>query len=211
MAAVGGPLVRDRSGAMAAVIGAPSGVAAAVNPSARQLGWVLAGTPRIIVVMGVSGAGKTTVGKALAQRLGWVFQEGDSLHPAANIAKMKSGAPLTDADRAPWLEAIGAWIDARIAAGQSAVISCSALKRAYRETLTRGRPQVNIVYLNGSRALIAKRIATRQHPYMPSSLLGSQFADLERPKPDEGVLTVAIDRSVEDQVKEIVEKLGLCA
>jgi carbohydrate kinase (thermoresistant glucokinase family) len=96
--------------------------------------------PTILVVMGVSGAGKTTIGQPLARRLGWIFQEGDALHPIRNIAKMKSGIALTDADRRPWLEAIAMRIDALIAAGQSAVITCSALKRPYRDILTRGRP-----------------------------------------------------------------------
>jgi gluconokinase len=163
----------------------------------------------IIVVMGVSGAGKTTVGRALAHRLGWTFEEGDSLHPAANIAKMNTGEPLDDADREPWLKAIGAWIDRRAAAGEGGVISCSALKQAYRRALTLGRPQVKIVFLKGDRALIAARMAVRKDHFMPPGLLGSQFAVLEPPVPDEAVLVVGIDRSLDVQVDEIIRGLGL--
>jgi carbohydrate kinase (thermoresistant glucokinase family) len=166
-------------------------------------------TPPVLVVMGVSGAGKTTIGKALAERLGWTFEEGDALHPAANIAKMKAGQPLNDQDRAPWLKAIGAWIDARAARGEGGVISCSALKRAYRDELTKGRPQVKIIYLHGSEALIAKRLAGRKGHFMPPSLLGSQFADLEAPRADEGALVVDINQSVQAQVDEIVGRLAL--
>jgi carbohydrate kinase (thermoresistant glucokinase family) len=161
----------------------------------------------VIVVMGVSGAGKTTVGKALARRLGWPFEEGDVLHPAANIAKMRAGKPLDDRDRAPWLKAIGRWIDERAAAGESGVISCSALKRAYREELTAGRPQVKIVYLHGSEALIAKRLAKRKHHFMPPKLLGSQFADLQPPSADEGALIVDVDQDVSAVVEDIVRGL----
>jgi carbohydrate kinase (thermoresistant glucokinase family) len=163
----------------------------------------------VIVVMGVSGAGKTTVGKALARRLGWPFEEGDVLHPAANIAKMRAGKPLNDRDRAPWLKAIGRWIDERAAAGESGVISCSALKRAYREELTAGRPQVKMVYLHGSEALIAKRLAERKHHFMPPKLLGSQFADLQAPTADEGALIVDVDQDVSAVVGDIVRGLGL--
>lgn len=163
----------------------------------------------ILVVMGVSGAGKTTVGEALAQRLGWPYEEGDTLHPAANIAKMKAGHPLDDADRAPWLKAIGAWIDARIAAGEGGVISCSALKRAYRRELTNGRPLVRIVFLKGSEPLIAERVAQRQHHFMPPGLLDSQFADLEPPSPGEGAIIVDIGQGVSAQVEEVVRALGL--
>jgi carbohydrate kinase (thermoresistant glucokinase family) len=165
--------------------------------------------PPAIVVMGVSGAGKTTVAQALATRLKWPFVDGDSLHPKANIEKMKSGQPLDDADRVPWLAAIGAWLDARAKADEPCVVSCSALKRAYRQTLHGGRPQVEIVYLHGSQALIAQRLATRKGHFMPASLLASQFRDLEPPTPDEGALTVEIDQSVEAIVDEIINRLAL--
>ncbi|HZC15652.1 MAG TPA: gluconokinase, partial [Caulobacteraceae bacterium] len=117
--------------------------------------------PPILVVMGVSGAGKTTVGKLVAKDLGWPFADGDDLHPKANIDKMRAGIPLNDADRAPWLAAIGAWMDARSKANEPGVVACSALKRAYRDTLRTGRPQVRIVYLRGSQAKIAERLAHR--------------------------------------------------
>jgi gluconokinase len=157
--------------------------------------------------MGVSGAGKSTVGAALAQRLSLPFQEGDDLHPAANVAKMKSGLPLNDADRAPWLAAVGAWIDARTGEGAGGVITCSALKRAYRDTLRLGRPRLKFVYLRGSRALIAARVEGRIHGFMPASLLDSQFADLEPPTPDEAVLTVNADQPLDDQIEAVLSGL----
>src|ERR1022692_2082041 len=142
--------------------------------------WRLADVaPRVLVVMGVSGVGKTTLAEALARRLGWTFKEGDDLHPAANIAKMKAGHPLTDADRAPWLDAIGAWIDARLAEGQSGVITCSALKHAYRDRLDAGRPRTTFVFMQLDQQAVAARIASRKGHFMPPSLLASQFADLE--------------------------------
>ncbi len=164
--------------------------------------------PAAVVVMGVSGAGKTTVGKALASRLGWVFQEGDDFHPAANVAKMKAGIALDDADRAPWLTAIGAWIDGEADRGEACVVSCSALKRAYRDALRSGRPQVRFVYLRGARDVIAARIAGRHHAYFPAELLDSQFADLEEPTGETGVITVDIGPSVDRLVGEIVRRLG---
>ena len=165
-------------------------------------------TPPIVVIMGVSGSGKSTIGRPLAARLGWPFKEGDNFHSAANIAKMEAGTPLDDADRAPWLDAIAAWIDGQAAAGQSGVVTCSALKRAYRDRLTDGRPQVRIVYLSGSQALIAARLAKREHHFMPPSLLASQFAALEPPGRGEHVLVIDIDQPVAAQVEEIVRSLG---
>ncbi len=162
----------------------------------------------MVVVVGVSGAGKTTLGVALAQRLGWAFQEGDDLQPPENIAKMAAGRPLTDADRAPWLEAVATWIDARKAAGEAAVVTCSALKRAYRDQLRLGRAQVRLVYLEGARDVIADRLKSRRHAYMPPTLLDSQLADLQPPGIDEGALTVPINQSVAEQVEEIVTWLA---
>ncbi|MBV9511165.1 MAG: gluconokinase [Caulobacteraceae bacterium] len=154
--------------------------------------------------MGVSGAGKSTVGEALAHRLGWAFLEGDSLHPQANIAKMARGHPLNDADRAPWLEAIGDWIDRQASAGGEGVVACSALKRVYRDELRRGRPQVRLIYLEGAIGLIGQRLRARRHAYMPPSLLRSQFADLEPPTPDEHALTVDFDLSIPEQLNLII-------
>ena len=168
--------------------------------------------PLVLVAMGVSGSGKTTVGKALAAQLGWPFKEGDELHPPANIAKMKSGLPLTDADRAPWLDAVAGWIDAWIEAETSGVITCSALKHAYRSRLVRGHPdEARFVYLKGDKALIAARVAARRGHFMPPSLLDSQFADLEEPCPDEHAIVDDISRPLQAQVEAIVGALGLAS
>jgi carbohydrate kinase (thermoresistant glucokinase family) len=134
---------------------------------------------RIVVLMGVTGAGKTTVGQQLAVALGWTFVEGDAFHPPANIAKMHRGEPLDDADRAPWLRAIRQRIDELVASAQSAVIACSALKEAYREVLARDRPEVTFVYLKASAALIAERLRHRAGHFMPPALLQSQLDTLE--------------------------------
>ncbi len=163
--------------------------------------------PQVLVVMGVSGVGKTTIARALDERLHWPFQEGDELHPRANVDKMASGHALTDADRAPWLRAVAAWIEARRQAGEPGVITCSALRRSYRDAITGGRPGVRIVYLRADRAVIAERLGRRQHHYMPADLLQSQFATLEEPSPDEHALTVQVHGGVEDIVAEIVAKL----
>lgn len=163
--------------------------------------------PPVLVVMGVSGSGKSTVARPLAERLGWACQEGDALHPPANIAKMKAGIPLDDADRAPWLAAIGDWMDRQAAAEEGAVVTCSALKRAYRDQLREGRPFVRFVYLKGSETLIARRLAARSGHFMPPSLLASQFAALEGPKPDERAIVVDIDQPVAAQVATIVAAL----
>jgi carbohydrate kinase (thermoresistant glucokinase family) len=157
--------------------------------------------------MGVAGAGKSTVGKALAVRLGWVFLEGDTLHPAANVAKMESGQPLGDDDRWPWLAAIADWIEARADADEAAVVACSALKRAYREILTRGRPFVRTVYLQGSPDLIGERVSRRKGHYFPPSLVASQFVALEVPAADEHAIVVDIGPPVEVQVERIIQAL----
>jgi gluconokinase len=162
----------------------------------------------VLVVMGVSGVGKTTLAEALAQRLGWVFKEGDELHPAANIAKMKAGHPLTDADRAPWLDAIGVWIDGQLGQGRSGVVTCSALKRAYRDRLDTGRPRVRFVFMQLDRAAVAERISGRKGHFMPPSLLDSQFADLEPPGPDEPVIVADAAQPIPAQVDAVVARLG---
>lgn len=158
----------------------------------------------LVVVMGVSGCGKSTVGAALARRLGVPFADGDDLHPAANIAKMAAGEPLDDADRAPWLRSIGAWLaDHRATSG---VVSSSALKRAYRDALRCQVPELRFLHLHGSPEVIAARQATRPGHFMPASLLASQFATLEELGPDEPGLVVDVTRPVEDIVQEYVER-----
>jgi carbohydrate kinase (thermoresistant glucokinase family) len=164
-------------------------------------------SPVVLVTMGVSGAGKTTLGEQLAERLGWPFKEGDELHPPANVAKMKSGQPLDDADRAPWLQAVGAWIDGWVAGGQSGVISCSALKRRYRDTIGAGRPAVRFVFIDLDEATIAKRLKHRQHAYWPPQLLHSQFEALEVPAPDEPVIVVDGRAAQNAQVDKVVAAL----
>jgi carbohydrate kinase (thermoresistant glucokinase family) len=163
---------------------------------------------RIAVVMGVSGCGKTTIGEALARRLGWGFADADTFHPPANIAKMSAGQPLDDGDRAPWLAAIAAWIDAWRGRGECGVVSCSALKRRYREVIVGGRPDVCLVHLDGGRDLIASRLAGRHGHFMPGALLDSQFAALEPPDPDEHPLIVSIDRPVAAIVEALVIALS---
>ncbi len=161
--------------------------------------------PVVLVVMGVSGSGKSTIARPVAERLGWPFQEGDDLHPKANIEKMRSGHPLTDADRAPWLAAVRAWIDAEAAAGRSAVITCSALKRAYRDQLRDGQPATRFVYLKGDEAEIHQRVEDRAGHFMPAELLHSQFETLEPPTPDEHAIVVDIHQPVEAQVEEVCQ------
>ncbi|HEV2098380.1 MAG TPA: gluconokinase [Stellaceae bacterium] len=159
--------------------------------------------PPVAVVMGVAGAGKTTVGERLAARLNWDFMEGDRLHPPENVEKMRSGHPLTDVDRAPWLAAITAAIDLWRARGASGVITCSALKREYRRQIIGDRRGVRLVYLEGSPALIAARLARRHNHFMPASLLDSQFAALEPPGPDENPITIPIDQPLDEIVGQI--------
>src|SRR6478609_9951748 len=133
----------------------------------------------IVLIMGVAGSGKTTVGRQLAAELGWPYHEADDFHSAANKAKMAEGRPLDDTDRAPWLAAIRAAMDAGVAAGRSAVFTCSALKESYRHVLTAGRPEVRLVFLTGDRALLEARLAARPGHYMKAGMLDSQLAILE--------------------------------
>lgn len=165
--------------------------------------------PQVVVLMGVSGCGKTTVGKRLAERLGWHFQEGDALHPQANVEKMASGHPLTDEDRWPWLEKVAAWIEARLDTGEHGIITCSALKRAYRDLLDRRGHGIVFVYLAGSERMIAARIAGRHGHFMPQSLLASQFADLEEPGPDEPAIRVDVGPAPEVIVEHVLDRLQL--
>ena len=164
--------------------------------------------PRVLVLMGVSGSGKTTVGAMLAGRLRWHFADADDFHSAENVAKMKAGVPLTDADRRPWLEAIAAQIDHWRRDGAQGVVTCSALKRAYRDVIIGDRPDVRLVHLKGEPPLIADRLAARHAHFMPASLLASQFATLEEPQADEHALGIWVGKPPEELVEEIVTALG---
>jgi gluconokinase len=164
-------------------------------------------SPSILVVMGVSGCGKTTVGSLLATWLGWRYAEADDFHSASSVAKMAAGQPLTDEDRLPWLLAIAAWIDDRIARGETGVVTCSALRRRYRDLLR--RPQVQLVYLQGDRQLIERRMAGRQGHFFKPALLESQFQTLEEPGPDEAVLAVPIAELATDVAAAILSAVGL--
>ncbi len=165
--------------------------------------------PCALIVMGVSGSGKSTIGERLAERLAWSYEDGDKFHPASNVAKMSAGHPLTDTDRWPWLMAIADEIDRVGRVGQHAVIACSALKRAYRDVLVHGRNDVRIVFLNGTQELIANRLAQRKGHFMPPGLLESQFMTLEPPEAGEDPVTVSIDASVDAVVDDIVRQLKL--
>ena len=157
----------------------------------------------IVVLAGTSGIGKTTIGNVLAARLGWTFEDSDALHSPAQVAKMRSGQPLTDADRWPWLATVAAWMDQRIAAGESAVIACSALKQAYRDRLATGG-SVRFVYLKGDAKTIGPRLAGRTGHFMPPSLLESQFATLEAPA---AAIVIDIVQPIAAQVAAITRAL----
>ena len=161
----------------------------------------------VLIVMGVSGVGKSTIAEALNTQLHWPYQEGDDLHPPANIDKMKHGVALTDADRAPWLAAVKAWIDGQINAGQPGMITCSALKRAYRDVLVGHRPGVRVLYLRADADVLRAHLAARTGHFMPPSLLDSQLATLEEPVADENPITVQVDGNVDDTVQAILRAL----
>lgn len=161
----------------------------------------------ILIVAGVSGCGKTTVGALLAGRLRWRFADADTFHPEANVAKMRAGIPLTDADREPWLQAITDWMDARIAADQSAVVTCSALKRAYRDRLLDGRPAATMVFLQVSKDVLEKRLTSRTDHFFPEKLLDSQLAALEPPAPDERVHSVLAEDDPAQTTAKIIATL----
>lgn len=162
----------------------------------------------VLVFMGVSGSGKSTIGREVANRIGWPYTEGDDFHPEANVARMRAGIPLNDADRAPWLAAIAEWIGERLDAGKHAVITCSALKRSYRDTLRQSRTDVVFVYLEVPVDELRRRVASRHHEYMPASLLDSQLAALEEPADDEpGVITVHSGGPVERVVDATIGQL----
>ncbi len=159
----------------------------------------------IVIVMGVVGAGKTTVGRMLATQLGWLFADADDFHPQPNVEKISHGIPLTDDDRRPWLEHLRAAIDNWIAQRSSVVLACSALKRSYRQELEAG-PEVRFVYLKGSANLIAERLRERHGHFAGEQILASQFADLEEPK---HAVVVSISQTPEEIAAEIRQKLGL--
>ncbi len=164
----------------------------------------------IVVVAGIAGSGKTTIGSLLSRELGWEFEDGDDLHPAANIAKMKAGHPLTDEDRRPWLAAVAAWIDQCAAAGRSGVIACSALKRSYRDRLLDGRPELRMIFLEViGRDALAARLKGRHGHFFRPEMLDSQLAAVEPPIPAERVIVVDDDNPPADVVREIIQRLGL--
>jgi gluconokinase len=166
-----------------------------------------AGSPTALVVMGVSGSGKTTVARSVAARLGWPFAEGDDFHPAANVAKMHAGIPLDDDDRWPWLRALVAWIGERVEAGESVVVTCSALKRRYRDLLASGDPCVFFVHVDVAPDVLRARLAQRTGHYMPASLLDSQLAALEPLQPDEPGVVVPGDGDPASVVDAVVADL----
>jgi carbohydrate kinase (thermoresistant glucokinase family) len=165
----------------------------------------------IVLVGGVAGSGKTTVGTLLASGLHWPFVDADTFHSAANVAKMRAGIPLTDADRQPWLAGITAWMDEHLAAGESAVAGCSALHQSYRDQLLAGRPAARLVFLAISRELARDRLVTRKRHFFTAKLLDSQFAELEPPRETDQVLILDGAQSAEGSVAEIVRRLGLAA
>ena len=178
------------------------------DPVAQEIAAAKRTSPTILVLMGVSGSGKSTVAQELQRVLGWPFQEGDDLHPPANVEKMRSGQPLNDQDRLPWLQAIGRWIDERLAAHQPGIITCSNLKRAYRNITIGTRRGVTLVYLKGDEPVIQRRMLNRMHRYMPPSLLGSQFDTLEEPGEDEHPITVLVHGSIAETVVELLSQLA---
>ncbi len=163
----------------------------------------------LVVVMGISGVGKSAVGHELADRVGVDYADGEDFHSEANIAKMSAGTPLTDEDRWPWLAAIAQWIDERCQAGERGIVSCSALKRTYRSRIVGTKSGVQLVYLKGDITLIGRRLQARKHHFMPASLLESQFTVLEEPQAEERALTVSIAMSPRRVVGTIIERLGL--
>jgi gluconokinase len=165
----------------------------------------------IVLVGGVAGSGKTTVGVLLSDRLHWSFADADVFHPVANVIKMRSGIPLTDSDRAPWLAAIAAWMDERIAGGESAVAGCSALRQAYRDQLLDGRPAARIAFLQISRDLAHARLAARKGHFFTVKLLDSQFAEFEPPRETPQLVVVDAALSPDQIVSQIIERLGLTA
>jgi len=164
-------------------------------------------TDTVLLLMGVSGCGKSTIALELQRLLKWPFKEGDDLHPAANVEKMRSGRPLDDQDRQPWLMAVARWIDDRLAAGEPGIITCSNLKRAYRNITVGDRTGVTLIYLRAEERLIVDRVSRRKHRYMPASLLHSQFETLQEPTANEHAIVVSADGAVADTVIDLLHKV----
>jgi carbohydrate kinase (thermoresistant glucokinase family) len=161
----------------------------------------------VLIVMGVSGCGKTTIAELLSRELGWEYRDGDEFHPKSNVEKMHSGTPLTDDDRWPWLKAIAAWIDNKRQAGEHTIVTCSALKKSYRDILIGPRKDVGLIYLKGTEDLIAERLSKRHGHFMPKALLRSQFQTLQEPGPDEHPVTVSIAPAPEEIAATILREL----
>lgn len=164
------------------------------------------GSP-VVIVMGVSGSGKTTVGRELARRTAWPFLDADDLHSPESIERMATGTPLTDADRWPWLDRVADWIAARRAAGEPGIVACSALKRVYRDRLRRGDPDLRVAYLRVEIQEIFRRVARRTGHFFPPGLIQAQFADLEEPTPDEAPITVAMNEPPDVKAESILAEL----
>lgn len=180
---------------------------ARTGDAAERSGTPVKSSSVIVIIAGPAGSGKTTIGELLARQLHWRFVDADSFHTAVAIEKMRKGEPLTDAERRPWLQAIAAWIDERIKRAESAVVTCSALRRSYRETLLAGRPEARLVYLNVSRETLARHMAARHGHFFPKDLLDSQLAAQEIPQHEENVLVVAPEGTPEDTVAEVIAQL----
>ncbi len=163
--------------------------------------------PLVLIVMGVSGSGKSTIAEAINEHLHWPFQEGDALHPPSNVQKMHASIPLTDQDRAPWLLAVRRWIDARVEAQEPGLVTCSALKRFYRDGLIQGREQVRLLYLKANPVVLEARLEKRTGHFMPASLLESQLRTLEEPAPDEHPITVCVESSLDQTIAEALAAL----
>ena len=165
-------------------------------------------SPAAIVIMGVSGCGKTEIGRRLAERLGWTFRDADEFHPAENIAKMRAGVPLVDADREPWLAALAAVLERAVTGGPPLVLACSALKRGHRTRLGLPRDAIRLVHLDGPPELIRKRIEQRAGHFMPATLLDSQLGSLEPPGPDEHAIVVDVSPEPDAILRSIEAALG---
>lgn len=193
------------------VVGSRNWYSTLITATGTERMWAQDNKPLAIIVMGVSGSGKSSVGHALATRLQFTYIEGDDLHPPGNVEKMSKGVPLRDDDRRPWLDLIGEQIRAKLAAGEGVIVSCSALKRSYRDRLRSTAPDLHFVYLEGSKALLTKRMDERKHHFMPISLLESQLRTLEIPAGERRVVTVNIDKAVDEIVEDAINELAaLC-